>query len=137
MADQCAFAGCNRRLSGDNTTGVCNMHQHAPGCCVCARGRARDAAPKPAARPGVRSQVVRAVPGADHRSPSSIVSVVRLPWDADVMPPDPRDETHPRVKTIRSADLDETRGPMAPMKAARLARHWAQVPEHVVEREVR
>lgn len=83
-----------------------------------------------------RPHIVRAAPGADHRSPPGMVSLPREPWVVSGQP-DPRDETRPRVKTIRSADLDETRGPMAPMKAARLARHWAQVPEHVVEREVR
>ncbi len=60
----------------------------------------------------------------------------RLPWEPEITGPDPRHETAPGLRSIRNDALNERIGPLAPMKAARLARHWA-TGQHVVEREVR
>lgn len=64
------------------------------------------------------------------------VTMPRLPWEPEITGPDPRHETAPGLRSIRNDALNERIGPLAPMKAARLARHWA-AGEHVVEREVR
>lgn len=64
------------------------------------------------------------------------VTLPRLPWEPDITGPDPRHETAPGLRSIRNDALNERIGPLAPMKAARLARHWA-TGERVVEREVR
>lgn len=64
------------------------------------------------------------------------VTMPRLPWEPEITGPEPRHETAPGLRSIRNDALNERIGPLAPMKAARLARHWA-TGERVVEREVR
>lgn len=78
-----------------------------------------------------RIAIVRTIPGSSHTSEAVTVSVVRLPWEMDIEPPDDRIETKPRTAAIRNPDLDETCGPMCPAKSMRLAQNRAGRPEPV------
>lgn len=67
-----------------------------------------------------RAAIVRSMPASgSFPDNATSVTLARLPWEPEVTEPDPREETRPRVGSIRNPDLDETRGPYAPARRVR------------------
>lgn len=78
----CAFPGCGKRLSNDNTSGVCAEHLHRKGYCGCRTCKAD--APNPllppriSDMPGMRVVLTPRYNGAKrHEDP---VTLAREPW---------------------------------------------------------